>query len=72
MRPTLLRPGMKVVCGGRVMTFLRREKSRLPGNAINWFQCDDFRGLDGPTDEGTCTMNDARVARWVYLHKEAA
>lgn len=62
MRPTSLKPGDKVRCGSNVLTFLRRERLDCRP-AVNWFQCDAYRGLDGPTDDGRCTMNDARVIR---------
>lgn len=64
MKPTLLKPGMKVVCHGRQMTFLRREKNHL-SSPVNWFQCADYRGLNGPNDDGKCTLSDSRVSREV-------
>lgn len=66
MRPTLLKPGRKVTCDGRPMTFVRREKN-FPQPAVNVFQCDAYRGLNGPDDQGLCTMNDYRVSRRVRL-----
>lgn len=65
MKPTLLKPGRQVVCDGNVMTFVRREKSYCGRSALNYFQCDAFRGLNGPSDTGVCTMNDQRVSRYV-------
>jgi len=64
MRPTLLKPGRLVKCEGRVMTFLRRETQPCRP-AVNWFQCDAYRGLDGAGDDGRCTMSDYRVSRLV-------
>ncbi len=64
MKPTLLVPGRDYACDGRLMTFVRRDKG-FPQPAVNVFQCEDYRGLNGPTDDGKCTMNDARVVRHV-------
>ena len=71
MRPTLLKAGCQVTCEGRVMTFLRRDTQPFHP-AVNWFQCDDYRGLNGPTDDGRCTMSDYRVSRLVERLQEAA
>jgi hypothetical protein len=48
------------------MTFKRRDGRRAGFiSATNYFQCDDYRGLNGPNDDGTCTMTDSRVVRHV-------
>lgn len=62
MRPTLLKPGRKVKCSGHVMTFLRRDRQPCRP-AVNWFQCDAYRGINGPDDDGRCTMSDYAVSR---------
>ena len=65
MKPTLLKPGRQVRSDGCVMTFVRRERAQCGQAALNVFQCEDYRGLNGPEDAGVCTMTDARVARHV-------
>lgn len=69
MKPTLLIPGRVYSVGGiggaRVMTFVRRDRSSCGRPAVNTFQCDAYRGLNGPSDAGLCTMTDHRVARFV-------
>jgi hypothetical protein len=65
MRPTLLKPGQQVVCDGRMMLFVRRDKGYCARPGVNVFRCDDYRGLNGPADDGTCTMTDYRVSRFV-------
>jgi hypothetical protein len=51
------------------MTFIRRlrpgREIQLHGAALCVFQCEEFRGLNGPDDPGRCTMTDARAARVV-------
>lgn len=62
MKPTSLKAGDQVECGGRVLTFIRRgAQSCKP--AVNVLQGDDYRGLDGPTDDGRCTMSDYDLSR---------
>lgn len=68
MKPTTLKPGMKVLCDGREMTFVRRDKAYCGTPATNWFQCEDYRGINGPLDDGKCTMSDYRVSRNVQPH----
>jgi hypothetical protein len=63
MRPTLLKPGMVVDVNGRRMTFLRREKPYCGRGALSWFQCDAYRGINGPNDDGKCTMTDHYVVK---------
>lgn len=65
VKPTTMKPGQQIVCNGRVMTFLRRIKAYCGRPAENWFQCDDYRGLYGPNDDGRCTMSDYRVVQQV-------
>lgn len=62
MRPTLLKAGDQVRVDGRVMTFLRRDRQPCR-SAVNWFQCEAYRGLNGPSDDGRCTMTDYAVSR---------
>jgi hypothetical protein len=70
MKPTMLKPGDKVIVAGvlgkQEMTFLRRDKH----NRQNWFQCELYRGLDGPDDDGKCYLNDYRVSRDVTRKAE--
>jgi hypothetical protein len=71
MRPTLLKPGMTVLSEGvfgppREMLFLRRERQPCRA-ALNYFRCDAYRGINGPTDDGTVTMTDYRVSRFVSV-----
>lgn len=69
MRPTLLKPGMKVVVKDcfedREMTFLRRERQPCRA-AVNYFQCDAYRSLYGVADQGICTITDYRISRFVF------
>lgn len=70
MKPTLLKPGRKVLVNDgfglpHAMTFVRRERAQCGRPAENFFQCDAYRGLNGPTDGGLCTISDYRVARFV-------
>jgi hypothetical protein len=72
MKPTLLKPGQRVIVAGAFdspveMVFLRRLRPgfeiQLGQGAECLFQCEAFRGLNGPDDPGRCTMTDARVVR---------
>lgn len=71
MKPTLLKPGRKVLVSGILghaqMTFVRRDRACCGQPAVNVFQCDEFRGLNGPEDKGLCTMSDYRVSRFVEV-----
>jgi hypothetical protein len=67
MRPTLLKPGDKVrrKDSSHEYVFVKRipaERS-VSGAAKNIFQCDVFRGLDGPDDQGLVEMSDYIVSR---------
>ena len=68
MRPTLLKPGMTVVVddghAADFMVFVRRDRQPCRP-ALNWFQCDAYRGINGAGDRGLCTMSDYRVSRFV-------
>jgi len=64
MKARLLKPGQQVVSDGRVMTFVRRLWPHCQP-PVNVFQCEDYRALTGPEDQGLCEMSDARVARRV-------
>lgn len=48
--------------GPRIYTFLGRSRTQS-GCFKSLFQCDDFRGQNGPNDLGLCTMTDQRVAK---------
>ena len=62
MKPTTLNPGDHVSNGSHILTFLRRETQPCR-SAINVFSCDDYRGLNSPTDPGICTATDTYAAR---------
>lgn len=62
MKAKFLKPGAIVNVGGRMMTFLRRER-QIGRQALNWFQCDAYRGLNGPDDVGLCHMTDRYFAK---------
>jgi hypothetical protein len=77
MKPTLLKPGMQVLMfdtfgAPQPMVFVRRDKAQCGHSAQSWFQCEAYRGLDGPKDIGLCYMGDGRVARYVFPLTEAA
>ncbi len=73
MRPILLKPDDKILCRGRVMTFLRREsRSRGFSRTLNWFLCPDYAGQIAPNDPGHCTMTDHYVSKHVTRFQEAA
>ncbi len=67
MRPILLKPGDEIFRAGRKHTYVfikRISAERSPsGRAKNIFQCDVFRGLDGPEDQGIVEMSDYDVSR---------
>jgi len=67
MRPTLLKLGDEVyrASSKHIYVFVKRIPSeRSPsGRAKNIFQCDVFRGLDGPEDQGMVEMSDYDVSR---------
>jgi hypothetical protein len=67
----LLKPGRKVLVAGigspQPMTFVRRDRACCGQPAVNVFQCDEYRGLNGPEDKGICTMSDYRVSRFVEV-----
>ena len=71
MKPTTLKPGQKVIngnpSGGHTMVFVRRIPGwRLQsGEAVNIFRCDAYRGLVGPTDDGTVNMSDQYVSKYI-------
>lgn len=74
MKPSVLKPGQHVILGGAFgapieMTFLRRLRPGIEIQAGRGaeciFQCEAFRGLNGPEDRGRCAMSDARVIRIV-------
>jgi hypothetical protein len=64
MKARFLIPGQPIKYNGRVMVFRRRLRNghETTGRTVNLFQCDDYRGLDGPDDEGLCTLTDYQVA----------
>lgn len=67
MRPTLLVAGREYQSRGAFTsaypyTFVRRERQPCRA-AINIFRCEAFRGLNGPTDDGTVHMTDYEVSR---------
>jgi hypothetical protein len=67
MKPTLLKAGDEVcrTDSKHVYVFIKRipgERS-MSGRPKNIFRCDEFRGLDGPNDEGLVEMSDYEVSR---------
>lgn len=66
-----LRPGESLhrVAGGlgsnpqRVYTFVRWDADRRGRGAIAVLQCDEFRGLNSPDDEGRCVISARDLAR---------
>lgn len=63
MKPSTLRPGMQVRRSDRpdgpLLTFVRRSDSRR----LSVLQCDAYRGLDGPDDEGLVHVSDWDMTR---------
>lgn len=63
MKPSALRPGMHVRRNDRpdspILTFVRRSESRR----LSVLQCDAYRGLDGPDDEGLVHVGDRDMLR---------
>jgi hypothetical protein len=71
MKPSTLKPGDKVKVRGhfttdlRDMTFVRREKWCTTPTARRSeyvFQCDAYRGLFSPDDNGTVAMSQYEVS----------
>lgn len=62
MRARFLTRGQPVKVDGRVMIFLMRHKDG-PACVRNCFQCEDFRGMNGPKDIGLTTMSDHYFAK---------
>jgi hypothetical protein len=62
-RPSKLQPGVKIICDGRPMTFVKREPAYGPRGARNVFLCPDYAGLNGPQDDGKCEMTDPYVVK---------
>jgi hypothetical protein len=73
-RPAQLRTGdrLMLVDGlGRSETlieFIRREPARGKGcPATNWIRSHEWRGANGPDDDGTCTISDYELSRRARL-----
>ena len=65
MRPTTLIPGRQYHSAGifgapKTYTFVRRDRQPCRP-AINIFQCDDYRGMNGPNDAGITHLTDYQV-----------
>jgi hypothetical protein len=60
MNASFLKPGMIVTIHGRPMTFVNRLRrgKEIAGPTENVFICEAYRGLNGPADDGRCTMSD--------------
>lgn len=69
MSAKFLQPGQLLTDGRRIYRFVRRYRA---ANLQCWnvLQCDDYAGLNGPTDKGLCEMTDQRLVR--QLRKETA
>lgn len=71
MKARFLKPGQKLRWmdsfnpEGREVTFVKRlcGGHDVSGRSINIFQCDDLRGLNGPTDNGIVEFTDHGVSR---------
>lgn len=69
MKPSTLRKGdwlivLDTLGGERRAQFIRRVPARGKGcPARNLLRFPDFAGLDGPDDDGTCTMSDYDLSR---------
>jgi hypothetical protein len=70
MKPTSLAPGDRVTNGSYVLTFIERVRN-FPRPAVNVFQCDAFRGLNGPGDTGISHASDYYVSRRMTLVERA-
>lgn len=46
----------------RTFTFIRRDRQPCR-SAVNIFQCDDYRGLNGPDDKGITHLTDYQVTK---------
>lgn len=58
MKPGNLQPGHAVVYDGRRrMVFMRKGDARDE----YVFQCDDYRGFDGPDDQGFVTLTGRQI-----------
>jgi hypothetical protein len=72
MKPTSLKPGDEVcrAFSEHVYVFVKRIPSERSssGRPKNIFQCDAFRGLDGPDDQGMVEISDHKVSR-IYSRK---
>jgi hypothetical protein len=60
MKARFLKPGQVVTIHGRPMTFVKRLRAgkEIAGRTENVFICEAYRGLNGPGDDGRCTMSD--------------
>jgi hypothetical protein len=58
MKPSQLKKGDSVLCAVRQYVFVDRDASRR----VCTFQCNEFRGLNGPDDKGYVTMTDYDVS----------
>lgn len=63
MKVSWLKPGRRYLCGDRFYTFIARHRRghETSGRTYSVFQCDDFRGMNGPTDDGRVHLTDHEV-----------
>lgn len=70
MKPSTLKPGMRVLLtpslgntAARSATVIKRHPAGCGRKAITVVNVDDFRGLNGPCDQGTVHLSDYEVSR---------
>jgi len=68
MKPSKLKPGKRILLTGsdqrqREAVFIRRHPAQGGRKAINIIRVPDFAGLEGPNDDGTCTISDYDFSR---------
>jgi len=69
MRPSKLKPGTELKIkfafgkGSYEAEFIKRIPAALGRKATNHIRVPDFKGLNGPDDDGTCEMSDYELSR---------
>lgn len=68
MKPSTLKPGNRflLICSDqrqREAVFVRRYPAQGGHKAVNIIRVPDFAGLEGPNDDGACTLSDYDFAR---------
>lgn len=69
MRPTTLIPGRYYhsvfLASEKLYKFVRRDRQPCRP-AVNIFQCDEYRGLTGPDDNGMVHLTDYQVSTRIF------